>query len=172
MVITKSFDHTFYFNLRVKLRRVLRHSVKRYFLAAVMITFARCSFDSIPPSSTLWYAIVLDGLVVFSLLMGCILLILTLAAYLQTRRALRLDIAFSERELVVTEVADGHAEEPVTQGWDWIASADNARNMLYLTLDQSRLSLCLPKSELSEEEYQLLHGWLLAQGKLPEKDKL
>ncbi len=166
MVITKIFTNSFQSILLAKIRRFLRRSIFRYILAAVMISYGRYllatinsdQLGSVPLSAV---DIVIEGGVGFILLCLFVIILMVVAAKFQSNRKQEYTITFKCDELIVTQ--DGSTTH---HDWDWIISAEYSLGILaLLNKNHPGLEVFLPKSSLTEAEFETLQGWLGVHGK-------
>jgi hypothetical protein len=164
MEITKTFVNTFDHMMRAKLRWFFRRSLRRYAIAVALITYALHADD--PALTTM--GIVTRGFAYFLALCVGVLGLHVVLAYLQSRKVAQRTITFTEQNLIVD-----HKGQSSTRDWDWIISADESTTLISLLVRRMpRLELYMPKTKLDDNEYAVLHGWLVSHGKLPPIDKV
>ena len=161
MEITKTFRNTFRYMMRAKVRWFLRRSVFRYAMAIALITCGLHGRDpSIAPMDMAW-----KGLTYFAALCAAVLMLNVISAAVQSRRLDRRTVTFTENDLMVN-----HNGEIVMRDWDWILSAEESPTVISLLIQEfPRFELYLPKTELEDDEYDVLRDWLVSHGKLDTK---
>ena len=102
------------------------------------------------------------GLIYFAALCLGVLLLYAVSASIQSRRFTPRTITFTKDTIVVNRNG-----ELASHDWNWIISADESPTVISLLVQKMpRLELYLPKRTLNDNEYDTLHGWLVANGKL------
>ncbi len=164
MEITKTFVNKFRFVMRAKVRWFLRRSIFRYATAVALMTYGIHGHKtSIEPMDMAW-----KGLRYFAALCAAVLTLHIIAAAVQSRRVDQRTVTFTEDDVIVD-----HNGEIVRQDWDWILSAEDSPRMIsFLVQESPRLELYLPKTELEDDEYDALRGWLVSHGKLDAKNNV
>ncbi len=163
MVITKSFTNNFRYLIQAKARRFMRRSIFQYFTAVLLFSYGRYLLDTtIKPVDILF-----EGVLGFISLCVIIMLILVVAAKVQSKKHISLEVTFTENELTITSLGKTN-----TRSWDWILSAEESLKVIALLIKRKPFfELYLPKSMLNENEYQTFRNWLIIHNKLTKRNK-
>lgn len=167
MVISKTFTNSFHSIFLAKMRGFWRRSIFRYLLAAVMLSYSRyllisLNSDSLGSERLSTADIILEGFIGFILLSSIVILLMIVAAKIQSKRLQPITITFKEDELVITRKG-----ETVQHDWDWIISAENTRDLFTFLIEQRpRYEVFLAKSKLTGAELEKIQSWLISHGKL------
>ncbi len=161
MEIKKAFTNHFRFIIYAKARRFIRRSIFKYLAAVIMLSYARYLLDrTINPVD-----IAAEGVVGFILLCVIVALILIVAAMVQSKKKILIEVTFTENELTVTD-----SGITSTRNWDWILAAEESLNVFELLIKKRPFfGLYLPKSKLSESECQAFRNWLILHNKLKKR---
>ena len=157
MIITKTFTSSFQYIMLAKLRRFVRISIFRYLIAAIMISYSRYLLGSINSdllgSVSLSSAdIVIEGIVGFILLSFSVILLMLIAAKVQSHRNREITVTFKEGELIVTQEG-----ESTHHDWGWIISAVDSLGLLALLIEKRPVfEIYLAKKHLTVDESEVL----------------